>query len=578
MPDTPPTQLPGQTIVPVEASLRAASSHPDIFNDVTVDVVVTSSEGETWRVPAFWAGGDAFRFRFAAPEPGVYQWESQCSSPEDQGLHGQAGEIEIVPYQGDCVLYHRGRPRVAESRRTLAYGDGTPLLWLADTWWFGLTQRLDWPEGFQCLAADRIEKGFSVIQLVAGPPSEFDATTNAFDPQVGNDGGLPWEPGYARINPGYYDHADLRVRWLIEQGLLPCIVGMWGFHLAYMGVEKAKQHWRNLVARYGSYPVVWCMAGEACMPTYSIGAKGPESNEYQEEKRMLKRGWTEVTRYVRELDPFRNLITVHSSDVPGGSRGMIEDESLLDYNMLQTGHSGYLSLEPSVAALVQEAAREPVMPTLIGEACYEGILGGSREEVQRFLFWTSMLSGACGFSYGAQGIWGMNTREAPLRGYTASWGDATWREAMHLPGSAQLAIGRRFMDRYPWRLFRVRREPAAEKAGRFSVFAAGIPGKVALFYLPVGCLNEELWGLQKSFFGDLFEIAIEPDARYEAHYFNPRNGEETRESWSFGATCYELGEVVPDENGFWAPPPKPSREDWVLVLEDEKALAGLSDG
>jgi len=84
--------------------------------------------------------------------------------------------------------------------------------------------------------------------------------------------------------------------------------------------------------------------------------------------------------------------------------------------------------------------------------------------------------------------------------------------------------------------------------------------------------------LQKSFFGDLLDIAIEPGARYEAYYLNPRNGGETRESSSFGATCYELGAVVSDENGFWAPPPKPSREDWVLVLEDKEALAGLSDG
>ena len=35
-----------------------------------------------------------------------------------------------------------------------------------------------------------------------------------------------------------------------------------------MGVDKMKKHWRNLVARYGAYPVVWCLAGEAAMPYY----------------------------------------------------------------------------------------------------------------------------------------------------------------------------------------------------------------------------------------------------------------------------------------------------------------------
>jgi len=133
MPDTSSIRLHGQTNVPVEASLRATSSYSDTANDVTVDMVVTSSDGETWRVPAFWTGADTFRFRFAASEPGVYHWQSQCSSPEDEGLHGQSGQIELVPYQGDSVLCRRGRPRVAESQRTLTYGDGTPLLWLADT-------------------------------------------------------------------------------------------------------------------------------------------------------------------------------------------------------------------------------------------------------------------------------------------------------------------------------------------------------------------------------------------------------------------------------------------------------------
>ena len=36
-----------------------------------------------------------------------------------------------------------------------------------------------------------------------------------------------------------------------------------------MGIERVKKHWRNLVARYGAYPVIWCLAGEVNLPTYS---------------------------------------------------------------------------------------------------------------------------------------------------------------------------------------------------------------------------------------------------------------------------------------------------------------------
>ena len=36
--------------------------------------------------------------------------------------------------------------------------------------------------------------------------------------------------------------------------------------MPWMGVEKVKQHWRYLIARYGAWPVVWCAAGEANLP------------------------------------------------------------------------------------------------------------------------------------------------------------------------------------------------------------------------------------------------------------------------------------------------------------------------
>ncbi len=49
-------------------------------------------------------------------------------------------------------------------------------------------------------------------------------------------------------------------------GLVPDIMGLWGFHVNWLGLEKTKQHWRYLIARYGAYPVVWTLCGEADMP------------------------------------------------------------------------------------------------------------------------------------------------------------------------------------------------------------------------------------------------------------------------------------------------------------------------
>ena len=65
----------------------------------------------------------------------------------------------------------------------MVHRDGEPFYWMGDTWWMGLTTRLDWPAGFHALTVDRVEKGFSVIQIVAGLYPDMDP----FDERGAND-------------------------------------------------------------------------------------------------------------------------------------------------------------------------------------------------------------------------------------------------------------------------------------------------------------------------------------------------------------------------------------------------------
>ncbi len=537
----------GQTNVPTEFSLTAARTYADPFNEVEVDVLFTGPDGREWKVPAFWAGGGVFRVRFAAPEPGRYTYRSFCSHAEDAGLHGRTGELEVAPYEGPHALYRHGRVRVADNRRTLEHADGTPFFWMGDTWWMGLARRLDWPQGFRHLAADRLAKGFSLIQLVAGPFPDFDAETAAWHPQQANEAGWSWEPGWERLNPGYYDLADLRISYLVEAGLMPCIVSMWGYYLPFMGIERVKKHWRNLVARYGAYPVIWCLAGEVNLPTYSHLS---DEQRRVTESAAQEEAWTEVARYVRTLDPYHNVLTAHPW-VPGCSgRLVLRDDTLLDMDLLQTGHGGYGILRPTVARVQESVAKQPRMPVVNGEPAYEGIMGGNWQEVQRFLFWTSLTCGAAGHTYGAQGIWAMSSRDEPFTGTTMNWGDGFWQDVMHYAGSGQVALGRRFFERYPWQLFEPRPLPEVEKLGRIASFATGIPGSVWVFYYASSAMDGIFQGVQGT------AIPIEPGAAYRAYFFNPRTGAEVN-----------VGPVQPDAEGRWPAPGKPSMEDWVLVLQ-----------
>src|SRR4030095_8333161 len=161
---------------------------------------------------------------------------SECSNARDQSLHGVTGEVEVEPYTGQNLVYIHGPLRMAASRRYLEHADGTPFFWLGDTWWMGLCHRLHWPDEVKTLAADRKKKGFNVIQIVAGLYPDMPP----FDPRGANEAGFPWEEKYARIRPEYFDAADRRILYLVDQGFAPCIVGAWGYFMQWMGPEKAQ--------------------------------------------------------------------------------------------------------------------------------------------------------------------------------------------------------------------------------------------------------------------------------------------------------------------------------------------------
>ena len=523
-----------------ELSFQSGKRYADPFNEATLDVVFTDPGGEERRVPAFWAGGGEWRARYAPEKVGKHRYRTLCSDESNAELHGRQGALEVRPYEGASALLKRGRLRVADDRRHLEHLDGTPFFWLGDTWWFGLVTRLTWPADFQRLTADRVAKGFSLVQLVAGLyPDVYQ-----FDARGANEAGFPWTEEYRAVNPAYFDMMDLRIEWLVRSGIVPCIVGAWGYYIKYAGPEVMKKHWRNLVARYGAYPVVWCVAGEAVIHFYTEHF-GPGHED------RAREGWTDVMRCLRAVDPYHNPITIHPTHPD--SRAMINDASLLDVDMLQTGH-GYMAMENTVRSTVDAVAAQPPLPVIDGEPMYEGIMGGCWHDMSRFCFWACMMSGAAGHTYGANGMWQMSTPEEPCVSISGSWGDTTWVEASQLAGSTHVGVGRRILERYPWWKFRPRVEPDWNSDERIAPLAAGISGAIWMFYLPSEGINSRFFGMLGK------PVRIEPAARYRAKFINPRTGADV-----------EMGPVEPGADGMWRMPRKPSREDWVMALEDERA-------
>ena len=264
----------------------------------------------------------------------------------------------------------------------------------------------------------------------------------------------------------------------------------------------------------------------------------------KEDAEAQKKGLTELARYVRSIDPHRHPITIHPSS---SARECVEDPGVLDFDMLQTGHNDRESVPNTIETLNRSLAAAPKMPVVIGEVCYEGIMEASRQEVQRFMFWAAMLSGNAGHTYGANGIWQVNTREKPygLSPHGHSWGGPAWDIAAALPGSGQLGKSKALLMRYDWWKLEAKPDlidPRWSKENYWKPFAAEIPGEAILAYIPAGYDGAAFRNLKAG--------------SYRAFFFNPVDSVET-----------EIGQIEPEGSGAWKIAPVPIFQDWVVVLE-----------
>ena len=478
-----------------EITFDAAQPHPKPFLDVTLDVMFTDPSGTQKTVPAFWAGGNQWKVRYSSPVVGTHSYRTQCNETGDTGLHAVEGRVEVTPYTGANPFFKHGPPGVGKGGRHFAHADGTPFFWLGDTWWKCLCKRMTW-DGFQELTADRKAQGFSVVQIVCGPyPDE-----GFLEPRLANEGGLPYESiKFDQVNPKYFDYVDRRLKHLVDAGIAPAIVGSWGRgdcnSMEAIGAAGLKRHWRYLVARYSAYPVFWILAGE--IPEETKWGKGP---------------WAEVATYLRSIDPYHRLLTCHTGH---GRRGAKGDSHVIDFDMVGGNHDERVAVAPETVAIVSSAySKEPPMPVLVGETCYEGHMQQGFGDVQRRMFWGSILSGAAGHTYGAAGIWHASVEGDPgcasaAFGGTKVYDWTTWKEGMNYPGATQLGIGKKLLEQYPWARF----EPHPEWAP--GCIAAGIPGEVRFIYQPRrGIYNWDGTVVKR----------LERDVPYHVFYFDPATG------------------------------------------------------
>jgi len=485
-----------------ETSFTSLEDYENPFMDVQMDVVF-EKDGTELKQPAFWNGGKRWTVRFAFPETGTFTYRVESNDPS---LNGKTGKVSVQKYKGNNPLIKHGHLRVSENRRYFEHADGTPFFWMGDTWWKCLSKRLSFDE-FKELTDDRAKKGFSLAQIVCGPYPDEDFYTDWWD----NEGGKPYlNRDFTKVNLEYFKYADQRFEYMVQSGIVPAIVGAWGREdcdaMKHLGVEGMKRHWRNLIARYGAYPTVWIIGGEAGGPL-----------------------WKEVALYVRATDPYDRPTTVHPLT---GGKSVVEyvGKDSVNFDFLQTGHGRVGEDIRAINNLKRIYNTKPIMPILIGEHSYEEHMKGGPPYTQRYVFWGSVLNGAAGLTYGAAGIW-----HAGIEGFPASvntYDFTTWRQGMNYPGAEQVGLNAKFIKKYPWEKF----VPHSDWVDK-RLFAAGIPGKIRMVYMPRPPAYR--WAGFKVY-------DLEKDTPYNVFFFDPSTGR----TFDRGSVMYVDNKQVVFEDDF----------------------------
>jgi len=319
---------------------------------------------------------------------------------------------------------------------------------LCDTWWYGLTRRVD-NQKFEELAQLRARQGFTTVQMVVGIPPEVGPENPNASSKVGPAWSLQGE-----FNQDYLRHSREKVKYLNSLGLSAILYGAWGQQIEWLGEKRMKDWWSEIVKNFDDLDVIYCLTGESdiwvgeekkLLPDKStdelntarlmpflhprlvymgkrlINMINQPLNEGKKAERRNK--WSRVLAHVSSITDKPIFIHVLPNMT---SEEAVNNPRLLDAITVQTGHSD--NTRRLLWKLPLESIRQnPDKPFINLEPWYEGITGRFKTEDQLYAYWVSMMAGAYAYCYGAHGIWNAGDGK-----FLAHWGKQTLDEAMRL--------------------------------------------------------------------------------------------------------------------------------------------------
>ncbi|MBI4664580.1 MAG: glycoside hydrolase family 140 protein [Verrucomicrobia bacterium] len=426
--------------------------------------------------------------------------------------------------------------KVSPNKRFLVKEDGSPFFYLGDTAW-ELFHRLNRDETDFYLS-NRVDKGFTVIQAVV--LAEFDGLTvpNAYGhrPLRNNDPAKPDE--------AYFKDVDYVVNKAEALGLYVGMLPTWGDKWTKkwgVGPEiftpaNAEAYGRFLGRRYKDKPIIWILGGD----------RNPENDGHFAIIRALAKG-------LKQGDGGRHLVTYHPQG-SGNSSKWFHGDAWLDFNMFQSGHAS--ANIPNYRFTSTNYNLTPIKPTLDGEPRYEDHPINWKPangwfddwDTRQALYW-SVLSGACGHTYGNHNIWQFwQPDRKPI-----SSARTEWRKAIDQPGAFQMGYARKLLESRPY-----------QKLVPDQSLLTGEPGEGAE-YLCAASASDGSFGLVYTPMGKSFSLKVGKfvGSRIKAQWFDPRDG-----------SLKLIGEFPTLGAQQFTPPSQGRGNDWLLVVDASTQKAG----
>ncbi len=491
-----------------EIALTARNKSANPYNEISVNsgdndllkAVFTGTSGDakgkSITVAGFWYNGKTWKVRFAAPESGT--WEYKTVS-RDRGLNNSKGKITVVEWSAEEKAANPTRRGLVQVMKTgpqaghyFQYADGTPFLWVADTWWNWTQKRIKFAT-FKTLVDDRAAKGFTIGQLFV-PGNGW-----------GGESSSVLDNTYTVLDTAHMRKVEEMIAYANSKGITVWVHGWWARKRLNetAGEEKMKRWWKYLVDRLGAYNVIWVVGGEYNL--YNYGDLGLPF-------------WKELGKFIKDEDPYDRIVSAHNTppgweggaDAPQWSTAeVLHDETWLDYNQSQVGHGRwYNEMIPDVVA--EAYAKKPAKPIAVTEPWYEFVEGNPTGLDIRLGAWGAMMSGAAGHTYGGGHVWLAHVPESPAGGGPWPLEKSFDVNTLDYAGAMSMSHFASFFKEVPWWTMAPHPELLYEYPDKYAI---ADPGKEYVVYLR--------WG------GSV-KVDLKPSTEnddFEFRWFNPGTGE-----------------------------------------------------